>query len=179
MRGILKKVLCIILFSSTAHFIYAQKPNVVVIMADDIGIGDIGYYHRQRTGKKELVPTPNIDKLITEGMRFSDAHSPSSLCAPTRFSMMTGNYSYRNKSPWGVWSPNSDALIEPKFTTVARIAKSGGYHTAFFGKWGLGGIWKGRNVDYSKEEKGAKYYGFDYSLVLPQGIQNKPNHPLY
>jgi len=75
-------------------------------MADDIGIGDIGYYHRQRTGKKELVPTPNIDKLITEGMRFSDAHSPSSLCAPTRFSMMTGNYSYRNKSPWGVWSPN-------------------------------------------------------------------------
>ena len=67
-------------------YITAQnKPNIVVIMADDIGIGDIGYYHKQRTGKEPLVPTPHIDDLIHLGIRFSDAHSPSSLCAPTRF----------------------------------------------------------------------------------------------
>lgn len=147
-------------------------------MADDIGVGDIGYYHTQRTGKKPVVPTPNIDKLINQGMRFSDAHSPASLCAPTRFSMMTGNFSYRNKKgPWGVWGPDRDAGIEPNFTTVGRIAKQGGYKTAFFGKWGLGGDWdsKPKTIQtYNNITKGASYYGFDYSIALPEGIQNVP-----
>jgi len=154
-----------------------EKPNVVVIMADDIGLGDISFYHRERTGKEALVPTPHIDQLINEGMRFSDAHSPASLCAPTRFSMMTGNYSYRNMRPWGVWGTNVDALIEPDFTTVGRLAQAGGYHTAFFGKWGLGGVWKTKNkkvIDYTREEQGPQYFGFNYSLSLPQGIQDPP-----
>jgi len=149
-------------------------PNIVVVMADDIGLGDLSFYHRQRTGKEPIVQTPNLDRLIEEGMRFSDAHSPASLCAPTRFSMMTGNFSYRNARPWGVWTPEADALIEPEFTTVARIAKAGGYNTAFFGKWGLGGVWKGIPSDYSKMDAGALHYGFDYAVELPQGIQNKP-----
>ena len=160
-------------------YITAQnKPNIVVIMADDIGIGDIGYYHKQRTGKEPLVPTPHIDDLIHLGIRFSDAHSPSSLCAPTRFSMMTGNFSYRiEDKPWGVWGPDADAGIEPKFTTVARIAKEGGYNTSFFGKWGLGGDWDHPPKEisgYEKVDKGAGYYGFDYSVSLPQGIQSIP-----
>jgi arylsulfatase A-like enzyme len=156
-----------------------KKPNIVVVMADDIGIGDISYYHKQRTSQDPLVTTPNIDQLIENGMRFSDAHSPASLSAPTRFSMLTGNYIYRNKSPWGVWSPNNDAGIDPDFTTIARIAKQGEYSTAFFGKWGLGGLWENHYDDYSNYlttdcKGGGAAYGFDYSLILPQGIQNKP-----
>jgi arylsulfatase A-like enzyme len=154
-----------------------KKPNIVVIMADDIGMGDIGYYSQIRTGKTPVVRTPNLDKIAKEAMRFSDAHSPAPLCAPTRFSMLTGNYTYRNKRSFGVWTPDADALIDPEFTTGARIAKSGGYTTAFFGKWGLGGSWvkeKGKKVDYSKENAGALTYGFDYALELPEGLQNKP-----
>jgi arylsulfatase A-like enzyme len=159
-------------------FTYAQetKPNIVVIMADDIGLGDIGYYHRLRTGEEPVAATPNLDKLSVEGMRFTDAHSPASLCAPTRFSMMTGNYSYRNSNPYGVWTPNADALIDVNnFTTGARIAKAGGYTTAFFGKWGMGGSWLPKQkVNYEEENAGALSYGFDYALELPEGIQNKP-----
>ncbi|WP_075589674.1 sulfatase family protein [Labilibacter marinus] len=174
-----KYLLAVIICLGFSFNISSQsKPNIVVVMADDIGLGDIGYYHQQRTGKQPVVPTPNLDKLIEQGMRFSDAHSPSSLCAPTRFSMMTGNYIHRNTpTPWGVWQPAIDAGIEPKFTTIARIAKEGGYTTAFLGKWGLGGEWDGwpkEHEDYQTMEKGAQYYGFDYSLELPQGVQNKP-----
>ncbi len=152
--------------------------NVIVILADDIGLGDIGYYHQQRTGKKPVVATPNIDKLINEGIRFSDAHSPASLCAPTRFSMLTGNFSYRNtKGPWGVWQPFYDNGINPNYTTIARIAKQGGYNTAFFGKWGLGGLWNGKPTalnEFEQTNGTCEKLGFDYSFVLPQGIQNEP-----
>ena len=155
-----------------------KKPNIVVIMADDIGMGDIGYYSQIRTGKTPVVRTPNLDKIAKEAMRFSDAHSPAPLCAPTRFSMLTGNYTYRNKRSFGVWTPDADALIDSNnFTTVARIAKKGGYTTSFFGKWGLGGSWvkeKGTKVDFSEENAGALTYGFDYALELPEGLQNKP-----
>lgn len=172
----------IITVACFSSYVQAQeKPNIVVVMADDLGVGDLGFYHKQRTGKQPLVPTPNIDNLIRQGMRFSEAHSPSSLCAPTRFSMMTGNYVCRNRvthrNVWGVWGPDQDAGIEPRFTTVARLAKQGGYHTAFFGKWGMGGDWDYRPQDlkgYEQLTKGAPYYGFDYSVELPEGIQNVP-----
>lgn len=174
------KLICFLGISITSLLTSAQnkKPNVVVIMADDIGMGDIAYYSEKRTGKKSAVPTPNIDKIARESMRFSDAHSPAPLCAPTRFSMLTGNYTYRNKKSYGVWTPDADAQIDSNnFTTVARIAKKGGYTTAFFGKWGLGGSWvkkRGVKVDFSKENGGALTYGFDYALELPEGVQNKP-----
>ena len=72
-----------------------SKPtNIVVFMSDDIGLGDIGYYHQQRTGKTPVVPTPNIDNLIKNGMQFTDAHSPASLCAPTRFRITSYNVCY-------------------------------------------------------------------------------------
>ncbi|MGY5352932.1 sulfatase family protein [Wenyingzhuangia sp. IMCC45533] len=152
------------------------KPNIVVLMADDIGLGDLSFYQKERGVKKLTVETPNIDKLINQGMRFSDAHSPASLCAPTRFSMLTGNYSYRNSKPFGVWTPEANALIDKNgYTTSGRIAQNGGYATSFFGKWGLGGSW----VREEKKEDdflngGALSYGFDYALELPEGIQNKP-----
>ncbi|MDO6819577.1 arylsulfatase [Zobellia sp. 1_MG-2023] len=171
----LNKVCFLVLFAGFSSLLSAQEqPNVIIVMADDIGLGDIGFYHKERTGKEPFVPTPNIDELIANGMRFSDAHSPASLCAPTRYSMMTGNYPYRNtNSPWGVWSPLSNDGINDS-NTLSRIAKKAGYNTAFFGKWGLGGVWNGAPDDYSKTEGGAQKFDFNYSIELPQGIQNKP-----
>ena len=173
-----KAILILLIWNFTLSVAHTQKPNIVLIMADDIGLGDIGYYHQERTGQQPVVPTPHIDELIRQGMRFADAHSPASLCAPTRFSMMTGNFSYRNAArPWGVWKPSFNAGIEPNYTTIARLAKQGGYTTAFFGKWGLGGVWDGppaSDQQYAQMDKGARYYGFDYALELPQGIQNEP-----
>lgn len=151
-----------------------SKPNIVLIMADDVGLGDLSYYHTRRTSDPPVVRTPNLDRLAADGMRFSDAHSPASLCAPTRFSMMTGVYSFRNGQPYGVWSPSANSRIEPNYTTIARIAKAGGYRTAFFGKWGLGGVWNRRDADFSRISHGARYFGFDYALELPQGIQDPP-----
>ncbi|MCP4142731.1 MAG: sulfatase-like hydrolase/transferase [Chloroflexi bacterium] len=162
------------------------KPNIVVIFADDIGPGDIGFYHTQRTGMPPVIPTPNIDQMISDGIRFSDAHAPSSLCAPSRFSMLTGNYSFRNEKPFGTWRPWKNPGIEPKHTTSARIAKQAGYATSFFGKWGCGGQLREKetdsfidredqkNTDYTQLHKSANYFGFEYALELPAGIQNYP-----
>lgn len=106
MRQLLKKYRIFFLIGILGLFsfqdISEEKPNIVVIMADDIGLGDIGFYHKERTGQAPVVPTSNLDRLIAQGMRFSDAHSPASLCAPTRYSMITGNFSYRNCRSWGV-----------------------------------------------------------------------------
>jgi arylsulfatase A-like enzyme len=164
-----------------------ERPNIVLVMADDIGPGDIGFYHRQRTGKPEVIPTPNLDRLIAEGIRFDDAHSAASLCAPSRFGMLTGSYSYRNYKPYGVWGPWEKTGVDPKFTTTARIASKAGYATAFFGKSGMGGdfkvadprtkfTWKERYKRYDLAERtnGPNQWGFDYAFELPSGIQNQP-----
>lgn len=165
----------------------AARPNIVVVLADDLGPGDIGFYHRERTGKPELIPTPNIDRLIAEGMRFDDAHSAAPLCSPSRFGMLTGSYSYRNYKPYGVWGPWEKTGVDPEFTTSARIAKAAGYATAFFGKSGMGGDfkvvdsttkfpWKDRykKYDLAVRTNGPNQWGFDYSFELPAGIQNMP-----
>jgi len=163
------------------------RPNIVLIMADDIGPGDLGFYHRKRTGKPEVIPTPNLDRLIAEGIRFDDAHSAASLCAPSRFGMLTGSYSYRNYRPYGVWGPSVRTGVDPKYTTTARIARNAGYATAFFGKSGMGGgfkvadpetafSWKKGDQTYDLAERtnGPNQWGFDYALELPSGIQNQP-----
>ncbi|EDM27824.1 sulfatase [Lentisphaera araneosa HTCC2155] len=163
-----------------------ERPNIVLVLADDLGPGDISYFHQQRTSNQAIIQTPALDKLRADGMHFTNAHSPASLCAPTRFSMLTGNYSFRNYSAFGVWMSHRDTGIDPKFTTSARIAKQASYRTAFFGKWGLGGQmyqkgsdkihtgWKTDAIDYSRRAKGPNDYGFDYSCELPQGIQGEP-----
>ena len=156
----------------------SKQPNIVLIMADDIGQGDIGFYHTDYTGKKPVIPTPNIDKLAREGMIFTDAHSPSSLCAPTRFSMMTGNYAFRNEQAnWGAWGSKKYQRFDDAYTTIGRIAQQGGYTTAFFGKWGMEGLMEGYPKEYSGFEQttlGPEYYGFNYSYWMPDGIQFHP-----
>jgi len=164
-------------------------PNVVFIMSDDIGLGDIAFYHRERTGDKEIIPTPNLDRLIERGVRFDDAHTSAALCAPTRYSVMTGNYSFRCHKPWGVWGAFEPSAIQKGQATVAEVMKSAGYKTGFFGKWHLGGDWykKGSKEIYTGNAFGSdevdfsriidaypNKLGFDYSCQLPAGIQNSP-----
>lgn len=178
-----------ILFITRSRLNAQDKPvNVVYIMADDIGPGDIGFYHRERTGNTEIIPTPNIDKLVEKGMRFSNAHSPAALCAPTRYSVMSGNYPMRCYAPWGVWGGFGKNGIEKGQINIASVMNDAGYKTAFFGKWGFGSRFyqKGTTefcndtygdvtADLSRIiDGGPSDLGFDYSCSLCAGIQSPP-----
>ena len=108
-------------------------PNIVLVMADDLGYGDAGCYNPDAKFR-----TPNIDRIAREGVRFTDAHSPSSVCTPTRYGLLTGRYCWRSRMKQGVlngWSPN---LIEEGRETLATLAKRRNYATGGFGKWHLG-----------------------------------------
>jgi len=113
-----------------------RPPNIVVILADDLGYGDIGAFNPD-----SKIPTPYIDQLASQGMIFTDAHTPSAVCTPTRYGFMTGRYNWRSTLKEGVLTGNSKALIPDNRTTIASVLKTQGYHTAFIGKWHLGWDW--------------------------------------
>ena len=108
-------------------------PNIVFIMADDMGYGDVGCYN-----PASKIPTPNMDKLAQEGIRFTDAHSPSAVCTPTRYGVLTGRYCWRSRLKHGVLYGYEPPLIERERLTVAGLLKDVGYNTACVGKWHLG-----------------------------------------
>jgi arylsulfatase A-like enzyme len=110
-----------------------KLPNIVFIMADDIGYGDVGCYNPE-----SKIPTPNIDRLARGGIVFTDAHSPSAVCTPTRYGVLTGRYCWRSKLKYSVLFGYEPPLIEPERLTVAGLLKGAGYHTACVGKWHLG-----------------------------------------
>ena len=115
----------------------SAPPNIVVIYADDLGYGDIQCYNPKR-GK---IPTPHVDKLASQGMRFTDAHSSSGVCSPSRYTILTGRYHWRSRLQRGIvrlWGP---PLITPDRLTIGGLAKKHGYHTACIGKWHLGWDW--------------------------------------
>ncbi|MFD2255146.1 arylsulfatase [Luteolibacter algae] len=168
------------------------KPNIVFIMADDLGLGDISYYANSIQKKKPLVHTPAIDALAAEGLWFTDGHSATSLCAPTRYAVMSGNNNYRSYAPPGVWSTFAPTAFKPGEATLGSVVKEAGYNTGFIGKWHLGGdfkipgkdeIYRGKKdgdltgeVDLTKwAGSGPKFCGFDYDFTTPCGIQG----PLY
>jgi len=184
-------LISIVFLSVLPASIKAQKqPNVIVVLADDIGSGDISYYRRMHSGKVVL-ETPHLDALAQSGMVFTNAHAPAALCAPSRYAIMTGNSCYRSPSPWGVWSSYASSPIYKSQLTLGRLMQQADYHTAFFGKWHLGGRYyrkgshallyepKGKDpqteVDIRKiVDDGPRHMGFDYSLTLPAGIQDVP-----
>ncbi len=149
-------------------------PNLIYILADDMGIGDLSIYNQQSAWK-----TPHLDRLGYGGMRFDDAHSSSAVCTPSRYSILTGRYNWRSWLKAGVLGGFNRALIEPGRMTVASYLKSKGYRTACFGKWHLGFDWAKAGapeyaVDYSKPVRGGPcdhgfdtYYGIAASLDMP------------
>ena len=137
------------------------KPNIIFIMVDDLGYGDLGCYGATK------IKTPNIDALAAGGIRFTDAHSPDSVCTPTRYGVLTGRYSWRGRLKKKVlWSGYEPLLIERGRKTVGHMMKELGYHTAHVGKWHLG--WgDGKPADFTAKvlPRGPKQLGFDYSFV--------------
>lgn len=115
----------------------AGKPNIVVILADDLGYGDVSCYNPDQ-GR---IPTPHIDALAKNGMRFTDAHSSSGVCSPTRYSLLTGRYHWRTKLQQGIVGVWGEPLIAADRLTIAGLAKQHGYHTSCVGKWHLGWDW--------------------------------------
>lgn len=113
-----------------------SKPNIIVILSDDLGYGDIGAFNPE-----SKIPTPHIDQLAKEGMIFTDAHTPSAVCTPTRYGFMTGRYNWRSRLKSGVLTGKSKALIPDDRTTIADVLHDKGYQTAFIGKWHLGWDW--------------------------------------
>ena len=149
-----------------------ERPNIVFILADDMGYGDV-----QALNPNSKIPTPNLNKLASEGMRFTDAHSPSAVCTPTRYALLTGRYSWRSRLKSGVLNGYSVPLIERDRPTVASHLKGAGYHTAIIGKWHLGlgfqktgGEWDwAKPLDYSPVDA-----GFERSLVIPASLDFPP-----
>ena len=161
----------------------AERPNIVLIMADDLGYGDVGCYN-----PVSLIPTPHLDRLAAQGMRFTDAHSPSSVCSPTRYALLTGRYSWRSRLQFGVLTAWSPPLISEDRLTIGRMLQQQGYRTACVGKWHLGENWatvdgeppvtrkdKSTNVDFhQKITDGPTSRGFDVYFGC-----GSPNFPPY
>lgn len=145
-----------------------DKPNIIIFYVDDLGYGDVGAY-----GATE-VATPNIDALANNGIRFTDAHSSSATCTPSRYSLLTGEYAFRNQA--AVLQGDAPLIIDTKKPTLPRMLKKAGYTTAVVGKWHLGlgdGI---QPVDWNKEVKpGPRQVGFDYSFLLPSTGDRVPS----
>src|SRR5688572_5847845 len=168
-------------FSMSGWFAFApllhaadQRPNIVVILADDLGYGDLQCYN-----PKSRIPTPHLDRLAAEGIRFTDAHTPSTVCSPTRYGLMTGRYAWRTWLKSGVLDGFDPPLIEAGRPTLASFLKAQGYATGCVGKWHLGMTWKtrdgqpvpyrgtgrfrpGTDVDFTQElDGGPRDVGFD------------------
>ncbi len=174
---------CVALGASAAPV----KPNVVFILADDLGYGDV-----RCLNPDGRIPTPNLDRLAAEGMIFTDAHSSSAVCTPTRYGILTGRYNWRSRLKQGVQGGMSPPLIEPGRLTLPAFLQRQGYHTACIGKWHLGMDWpllpgakpfndsiekgeEGWNVDFSRPITGGpNRVGFDYFFGISASLDMVP-----
>ena len=138
------------------------KPNVIFILADDVGYGDFGCYGATK------VKTPNIDRLAKEGLRFTDAHSPAATCTPTRYAFLTGQYAFRNPLGSHILPGDAPLSIKPGTFTLPALFKKAGYTTAVVGKWHLGLGERSAEQDWNGEIKpGPLEIGFDKSFIIP------------
>ena len=174
------------------HKTQNKHPNIIYILADDLGYGDLSIYN-----KASKIKTPHLDQMAGEGMRFMDMHSTSSVCTPTRYSILTGEYAWRTALKKGVLWSYGPLMIPDEKETVAKLLQRNGYQTAVVGKWHLGLDWqlktsyrenqairndwglitdyKEEIIDFSKNPtKGPTQVGFDYSYILPASLDIPP-----
>lgn len=182
------KSICIVMLLVAPGFA-AQRPNMIFILADDQGFGDV-----RALNADSKIATPNIDRIAAEGMIFEDGHSSSSVCTPTRYSIVTGRYHWRTTLQKGVLGGFSRPLISPGRATVASMLKANGYRTGCIGKWHLGWDWPlktggvaddggdysakfkdGENVDYAADIKnGPNDVGFDFFFGISASLDMPP-----
>jgi arylsulfatase A-like enzyme len=165
-------ILVLLTFAASAFAVeVARKPNVIVILSDDFGYGSLGCY-----GAPTALQTPSLDRLASEGRRFTHAYAPGSVCSPSRYGLMTGQYYWRTSVKDGKVLPgNSPLHIETNRLTLASLCKSQGYRTAAFGKWHLG-MTTARVTDWSKPLKpGPLQIGFDRYFGMAANIGNGPH----
>jgi len=169
-----------------------ESPNIIYILADDLGYGDIGAYNPE-----SKIASPNLDHFASQSMRFTDAHSPSSVCTPTRYGILTGTYCWRSRLKQGVLQGYGQSLIRQEELTVAKLLKNNGYTTGVIGKWHLGLDWMLKDgmedslkslgekaihtnlpsgwIDFNIPPKnGPNTHGFDYSYILPASLDMDP-----
>lgn len=148
-------------------------PNIILILADDLGTGDVNAYNPD-----SRIPTPNMDRIAQDGIRFTDAHSGSAVCTPTRYGIITGRYCWRTRLKKGVLNGYSDHLIDPEKTTIASLLQGQGYFTAGIGKWHLGMDFpkdSAGEIDYSGEIMNSpNVNGFDYFYGIPASLDFPP-----
>ncbi|MEZ6129094.1 MAG: arylsulfatase [Planctomycetaceae bacterium] len=144
---------------SDAAVVAGQKPNIVLIYCDDVGYGDVGCYGAT------AISTPNIDRIATGGLRFTDGHCASATCTPSRYAMLTGEYAWRRPGT-GIAKGDANAIIKPGTPTIASMLQQAGYHTGVVGKWHLG-LGEGK-VNWNQAiQPGPLEIGFDYSFLIP------------
>ena len=158
------------------------SPNVLIVLADDLGWGDPGCY-----GAGSKVPTPAFDRLAEEGMRFTDAHSPSAVCTPTRYGLLTGRFCWRTRLKSGVLGNGyARALLEEDRSTLGHLFSAASFHTGVVGKWHLGWNWRSTDgsdidgghhqaIDWSAAvDRGPSTVGFAFSYLLPASLDMAP-----
>ncbi len=167
-----RRFLCFVFGWLATTAIAADRPHVVLVMADDLGYGDVVPLNPDSS-----IPTPAFSKLAAEGITFTDAHTPSAVCTPTRYGLLTGRYCWRSRLKRGVLNGYGEPLIEETRATLGSVLGAAGYQTAIVGKWHLGlGLHGGeRNLDLSKP---LSYHpgsvGFDRSFVIPASLDFPP-----
>ena len=180
-------VICVLLlnFGAESSSIWAaegpnQRPNIIIVYADDLGFGDLSCYNQ-----KSAYLTPNLDRMAREGIRFTDAHSPSTICSPSRYGLFSGQQVFRSTGRGGpaFEGPGGPSLLKPGTMTIADMLKKQGYRTGVFGKWHVGLTWRDKDgkrlgggfknsllIDYEKSTPlidGPNAKGFDESFVTP------------
>lgn len=156
------------------------NPNIIILMADDMGYGDVGVYGAQQ------IPTPNMDSIARQGIRFVDAHSPGPTCTPTRYGILTGRYYWRSlKGSTGHYG-YAGSRLDDEMVTLPEFLHSRGYRTGCIGKWHLGLDWglekgadkvgeNGENIDFRKPIQGGPLdHGFDYYFGIPASLDMPP-----